>query len=147
MALLFSYGSNHPVQMAERLGRDVETMGAFLPGYVRVFRGWSQRWGGGVASLKKEKGGVVFGLVTEADAADLAKMDRFEGVGSGNYKRQTVPVVLATGERVKAVAYVSTSAEFNMPSREYLEAVARTVGTHWRGDHDTKITWQDITVR
>jgi gamma-glutamylcyclotransferase (GGCT)/AIG2-like uncharacterized protein YtfP len=144
---LFSYGSNHPAQMAERLGRSVETMGAFLPGYVRVFRGWSQRWEGGVASLKKEKGGVVFGLVVEVDWADLEKMDRFEGVASGNYKRQGVTVALATGERAKAIAYVSTSTGFNAPSRGYLEAVAKTVGTHWRNERDAKITWQDITVR
>jgi gamma-glutamylcyclotransferase (GGCT)/AIG2-like uncharacterized protein YtfP len=147
VTLLFSYGSNHPAQMAERLERSVETMGAFLPDYVRVFRGWSQRWGGGVASLKKEKGGVVFGLVVEVDWADLEKMDRFEGVASGNYKRTNVSVVLATGERAKAVAYVSTSAEFNAPSRGYLDAVAKTVDTHWRGDGNVRITWKDITVR
>lgn len=147
MTLLFSYGSNHPAQMAERLGRDVETMGAFAPGFERCFRGWSQRWGGGVASLRKVEHAQVFGLVTKVTAKDLLKMDRFEGVATGNYKRRDIAVVLPSGRRAKAVAYVSTSNEFNKPSREYLEAVARTVGTHWRGDEDSKITWEDITVR
>lgn len=145
--LLFSYGSNHPAQMAERLGRDVETVGAFATGWVRVFRGYSQRWGGGVASLQKERGGFVFGLVTEVDEEDLVVMDRYEGVASGNYARTNMSVTLATGEKKKAVAYVSMSAAVTVPSREYLEAVARTVGTHWRGEGGGKIRWQDITVR
>ncbi len=147
MTLLFSYGSNHPRQMAERLGRDVETVGAFLPGYVRAFRGFSRRWGGGVATLKKERGGTVFGLVTSVSDRDLETMDRFEGVASGNYKRMSVNVVMADGQKARAIAYVSTSDDFNRPTREYLEAVAKTVGTHWRGDGGAKVTWGDITVR
>jgi len=145
--LLFSYGSNHPAQMAERLGHDVATVGAYAPGYVRAFRGFSSRWGGGVATLVKQRGGVVYGLVAPVTKEDLARMDRFEGVASGNYKRMKLPVVLQTGEKAQAIAYVATSKEFNEPSREYLEAVARTVRTHWSGSGGAKVTWKDITVR
>lgn len=147
MSLLFSYGSNHPLQMAERLGHDVRTMGAYLPGYVRAFRGFSRRWGGGVATLKKQAGGVVFGLVAPVSASDIETMDRFEGVASGNYKRMSVNVILADGSKAKAIAYVSTSNEFNQPTKEYLEAVAKTVSTHWSGDGGTKVTWRDIDIR
>jgi hypothetical protein len=53
---LFSYGSNHPDQLADRLERVVRGYGASLHGYRRVFRGHSQLWGGGVASLRKASG-------------------------------------------------------------------------------------------
>jgi len=147
VTLLFSYGSNHPAQIAERLGHAVETAGAYAPGYARFFRGFSQRWGGGVATLRKKPDGVVFGLVATVTAADLDRMDRFEGVASGNYERTKVRVTLAGGGKKDAVAYVSTSKEFNPPTREYLEAVARTIGTHWSSGDGAKVTWRDITVR
>jgi len=145
-SLLFSYGSNTPAQLAERLGRPVETGGAFLPGYVRVFRGMSQRWGGGVASLDPQSGGVTYGLVSPVSAADLARMDQFEGVASGSYARKNVKVMLADGTKRDAVAYVSRSAEFNAPSRKYLEAVAKTVDAHWK-EGGRRVTWKDIDVR
>lgn len=143
---LFSYGSNHPAQLAERLDHRVATQGAVLADHVRVFRGWSQRWGGGVASLQAKKGGEVYGLVAKVTDDDLAQMDRFEGLASGNYKRKNIEVTLADGESVNAVAYVSTSTKKNAPTREYLEAVAKTIGAHWQGDGGA-VSWRDITVR
>lgn len=143
---LFSYGSNHPAQLAERLGRKVKTRAASLEGYERVFRGWSQNWGGGVASLQPKRGAVVYGLVAKVSSADLAKMDRFEGIASGNYKRKKLPVVLGDGTNAMAVAYVSTSTEKNAPTHEYLQAVAKTIGAHWRGDSGA-VSWRDVTVR
>lgn len=144
--LLFSYGSNHPKQLAERLGHAVDTAGAFLPGFKRVFCGYSNNWHGGVASVVPGNGNV-FGLVCEVNARDLATMDRYEGVASGHYSRKTVMIRLADGSSHKAVVYVSNNTTTHKPSRRYLEAVAKTVGAHWRNDDGSKVTWQDITVR
>jgi len=136
--LLFSYGSNHPKQLAERLGHPIVGRGAYIEGWQRVFRGWSDRWDGGVASLEKKGGttAVTYGYVADVSPADLDRLDRFEGVGNGKYKRMgvtvRVPEDYAT-HTLPAVVYVSTSRTFNAPSPLYLKAVAKTVGTFWRG--------------
>jgi len=146
MPLLFSYGSNHPAQLASRLGHDVTTRGASLPGYERVFCGRSQRWDGGVASLRVARGAVVYGLVADVTKADLARLDVFEGVAGGHYARRAVRVVVA-GRRRVAVAYVALAQTYTPPSTAYLRAVARTIGTHWRTAADGRVTWRDVTVR
>jgi len=147
MPWLFSYGSNHPDQLAERLGRDeFELRAARLSGYWRVFRGWSRRWDGGVASIEPKKDQFVFGFVAKVTASDLAAMDRYEGVAGGSYSRTNVKVETPGGP-VTAVAYVASSREHNPPSREYLDAVAKTIGAFWRADDGGPVRWLHITVR
>lgn len=150
MKLLFSYGSNHPQQLADRLGKRVTGDPAYAPEYERVFRGWSQNWGGGVASLRPKKDAVVYGYVSPVSEADLKLLDRYEGVATGNYRRMTLTVVvgedpLRRGKKERAVAYVSRSDEFNEPTRAYLEAVAKTISSFW--EEDDPITWKSIEVR
>jgi gamma-glutamylcyclotransferase (GGCT)/AIG2-like uncharacterized protein YtfP len=141
--LLFSYGSNHPAQLSERLARSVTGHAAVLPGYCRVFRGYSERWQGGVASL--EKGPCdTFGYVAVVDERDLAALDRREGVPFA-YRRKRVMVRVGGAAR-SAVAYVATSKDYNRPSRAYLEAVAKTVGRFWLGRHG-RVTWKDFPLR
>lgn len=143
---LFSYGSNHPDQMRERLGRNFATEGAVAHGQSRVFRGYSQNWGGGVASLEPSPSAATYGLVARVTPHDLATMDRYEGVAGGHYARTIIDITLQDGRRAKAVAYISLSREFNPPSDRYLNAIAKTVGTHWSGANGP-VTAADITVR
>jgi cation transport regulator ChaC len=144
---LFSYGSNSPRQLAERLGRSVRGEGAYAPGMVRAFRGQSRTWGGGgVATLLCEAGGKTFGYITEVTPADLALLDRYEGAPR-NYKRTKVDVVTEEGRKVKAIAYLATSTQQNAPTREYLQAVAETIGTFWSSPNGSDVTWRDIKVR
>jgi hypothetical protein len=49
----------------------------------------------------------VLGALYSMEAADLALLDRFEGVGHG-YERRTVSVVAASGESVQAEIYIAT---------------------------------------
>lgn len=142
---LFSYGSNHPEQLAERLGRDVETYPAFLPKHVRVFRGHSRTWNSAVASIEKGQG-VVYGLAIEVDEYDLELLDRFEGVHNGNYERYTA-MGNVDGDKKKLVMYRSLSEKPGKPSRKYLEACARTIGAHWTGAGGRVPKWSDITIR
>lgn len=130
MPLLFCYGSNNPSQLAERIGRPRSMEAAYAPKHKRVFRGWSHNWGGGVASLASSTKRPAYGYVADVTAAQLREMDRYEGVGYGNYERRNIDVVV-DGRKKKAVAYVSLSKEFNQPSEAYLEAVARTIGAFW----------------
>jgi gamma-glutamylcyclotransferase (GGCT)/AIG2-like uncharacterized protein YtfP len=170
MPWLFSYGSNHPEQLSERLGRrDLELQQARLVDYWRVFRGYSARWQGGVASVEPSPGFSVYGFIAHVTAADLATLDRYEGVPR-SYRRLTVQVEVpgsysrgthgealsayrrgargaVPGGTVQAVVYVSQSREFNPPSREYLEAVARTISVFWRSSTGAPVRWSDIPVR
>jgi len=142
---LFSYGSNSPRQLAERLGHAVTGRAAFVDDYLRAFRGWSQRWEGGVATLIPGRG-KTYGYIAEVTPADLAVLDRYEGVATGNYYRETMTVTTEDGDTVQAIAYLASSTEKNAPSRAYKRAVAETIGAFWQGSNGP-VTEEDITVR
>jgi gamma-glutamylcyclotransferase (GGCT)/AIG2-like uncharacterized protein YtfP len=127
---VFSYGSNNPYHLRQILGHDVETIGAVALGYERVYRGFSERWGGGVASLEPHEKAKVFGSVALLGPHDLAHLDAIEGVARGEYRREPIVVLLSNGRPMKALAYVSTSPEFNPPSPEYLKEVQDTVQSY-----------------
>jgi cation transport regulator ChaC len=142
---LFSYGSNSPRQLAERLGHAVKGRAAFVEGHLRAFRGWSNRWEGGVATLIPGRG-KTFGYIAEVTPDDLAILDRYEGVATGNYRRANMQVTTNDGEKVQAIAYLASSTEKNAPSRAYKRAVAETIGAFWEGENGP-VTEADITVR
>lgn len=147
MTWLFCYGSNHPSQLAERLGRtDFKMMPGRLIDHWRTFRGFSVRWDGGVASVEPQKGYSVYGYLAQVTNADLALMDRFEGVASGKYKRVGKRVDGPNGKE-QAVVYVSTSDTFNKPRREYLETVAMTINSFWSGAGGQPVKWNEIPIR
>lgn len=147
---LFCYGSNSTRQLEDRLGipggSRGSVQGAYAPDYQRVFRGMSRTWGGGTASLKKKKGATTYGLVVELSPRDLKVLDRYEGVHSGVYKRQKMIVYTQEGEPVEAIAYVSLKKDFNPPTEEYLDAVARTISRFWEGENGP-VTADDIPIR
>ena len=144
---LFSYGSNNPEQLSERLEYSVRgAQGAYADGWQRVFRGYSRNWGGGVASLLRKSGSTTYGYVAPVTAEDLDILDRYEGVRSGNYKRQQITVTTADGEEIRAVAYISRSREFNEPTKAYLRATAKTIGQFWSGSGGP-VKVSDIPIR
>jgi cation transport regulator ChaC len=143
---LFSYGSNSPRQLAERLGHAVKGEGAYAPGMVRAFRGNSRTWGGGVGTLLCEQGGTTYGYITEVSDDDLDILDQYEGAPRV-YKRTPVDVVTQSGRKVRAIAYIATSSVKTPPTRAYLNAVAETISQFWSGADGSSVTWRDITVR
>ena len=146
-SFLFSYGSNNPKQLSERLEYSVRgAQGAYADGWQRVFRGYSRNWGGGVASLLRKSGSTTYGYVAPVTAEDLDILDRYEGVRSGNYKRQQITVTTADGEEIRAVAYISRSREFNEPTKAYLRATAKTIGQFWSGSGGP-VKVSDIPIR
>ena len=159
MPWLFCYGSNSPRQLEERLGYRPEVLEpAYYPNHQRVFRGWSRNWGGGVASMIRKANHRVYGYVAWVEKDDLAILDRYEGVGSGNYRRRNIKVIAYglppmggrwgqdVDDKTPAIAYVSTSSEFNEPTRKYLKAIAKTISEFW-DDGDDPVEWFDIPVR
>jgi len=147
-AWLFSYGSNDQEQLAARLGHPVAGgVGAYADGWQRVFRGHSQRWRGGVASLEKKRGARTFGWAAPITTDDLKLLDRYEGVASGNYRREKIKVTTESGATLQAVVYLSNSDEFNAPSQDYLKACAKTVGRFWSGEDGAKVKPSDFAIR
>lgn len=144
--LLFSYGSNNPRQLAERLGHPVEGQAAYADGWMRVFRGFSERWQGSVASLVKARGKKTYGFVTEVSPHDLSVLDGYEG---SRYTRTEIVVTKMDGGKVKAIAYLRDPREpFRLPpSRRYLEAVVSTISAFWSGGDGRTVTVDDIPIR
>jgi len=145
---LFSYGSNHPGQLAERLGHPVMALPGVVTGWERVFRGTSRTWGGtGVASLERRRGATTFGIVTPVTVKDLEILDRHEGVPF-SYTREKIRAFIGEEDRERpVVVYLAQSKTFNAPSYEYLKAVAMTVSTHWRHDDGSPIDPEDFPIR
>lgn len=148
---MFSYGSNNPPRLAQRIGRPVKGTAAFLPGYVRVFRGRSSTWNWhGVASVELQADGYVFGYVEPLSEEELEILDGYEGIYVNAYRREhhTVKVLNEATDEYEprqAIVYVATSKEKNMPNYAYLAEVAKTINTFW--DDDGEITPADIEIR
>ncbi len=144
---LFCYGSNNPEQLAERLGRSLPAQPCFAAGYARVFRGMSQRWGGGTASLEKARGKTTYGFCVEVTARDMTTLDGYEGVAQGVYQRSKVPIELEDGTKAQATAYTSLRENYNAPSPAYLAAVVKTISTFWKNPDGSTVTAADIPRR
>lgn len=145
MPFLFSYGSNHPGQLAERLGHPVKGAAAYASGWIRVFRGYSSNWGGSVATLLPKKSGKTYGYIAKVSEADLQRLDQFEGA---RYARTPITVTTHDGKEVKAIAYLRKGDEpfVEPPSQSYLEAVAKTVSAFWSDDEEP-ITAASFPIR
>jgi len=65
---------------------------------------------GGVASIAPDDNDSVTGVVWNISTVDEAALDRYEGVGSGNYRKFTTDVV-QNGARMPALIYVLSIAE------------------------------------
>lgn len=133
--LYFAYGSNlDPEQMKERCpGSSVVGLAA-LHDYRIAFPRFSNRWGGGSASLQLAHGEIMYGVLYELTDDDLAKLDAIEGfVGPGDqhnaHDREHVTLELERPDdgsiprRVRAWAYVARPAHPAPPSARYLERI------------------------
>jgi gamma-glutamylcyclotransferase (GGCT)/AIG2-like uncharacterized protein YtfP len=140
--LYFAYGSNlDPVQMTSRCPSHKIVGLAELKDHRLVFPLYSQRWGGGVASVHPAHGASVWGMLYDLDDADLATLDGFEGFRSAGdqhniYDRDARVVELARADddsfprRVRAAIYVARPANPSRPSPRYLDAIVRGARHH-----------------
>jgi gamma-glutamylcyclotransferase (GGCT)/AIG2-like uncharacterized protein YtfP len=140
--LYFAYASNlDPEQMRVRCpGHRVVGLAA-LHDHRLVFPLYSQRWGGGVASVQLAHGQTVWGVVHELSETDLAALDGFEGFrGPGDphslYDREQVTVELTRPDdgsvprRLRACTYVARPSNPSPPSRRYLDTILRGARHH-----------------
>lgn len=133
MELYFAYGSNLWIgQMRRRCpSARVEAL-ATLKGRRLWFPLRSSRWGGGVAGLREDPLGMVEGVVYRISWDDLKRMDRFESVHTGMYRREEVSVHTRENEVLHAWTYVSRvedGAPFPTTSR-YIGTIIRGAEEH-----------------
>jgi hypothetical protein len=133
--LYFAYGSNlDPGQMKERCPGSSVVGLAMLADYRLGFPRFSNRWGGGTASIQLAHGDVLYGVLYELTDADLAALDAFEGfVREGDqhnaHDREHVTLSLVRPDdgsiprKVRAWAYVARPAHPSPPSARYLERI------------------------
>lgn len=153
MNRVFCYGSNDPDQLLERLGLgSINTKPAVLKGYKRVFRGFSQHWQCGTASVIKDSESVVYGFAVLLTKEQLKILDGFEGYFGKNrnnyYERIKVEIENYHDVPTESWIYVRSSRhKFYEPSEKYLKAVCKTINTHWRNSDGSKVKPKDIPIQ
>jgi hypothetical protein len=154
MEYLFSYGSNNPQQLFERLNKKIDIIiPAYYPNHKLAFGSTSKNWLGGVGtmipikknSLETNSSNLhisrlsnydnVFGYLTMLSKDDLTRLDVFEAVKIGKYVRKMIEVITNKGETIMANAYFLTPKFIDWkgpPSQAYLEAIFKTQSTFWK---------------
>lgn len=122
--MYFAFGSNmNPDRMRKREAFFTERVGARLSDYKMSFT-FRRPDGRGSCNIKPEKNSVVHGALYTLESGGLYKLDVFEKVSEGCYRRERVIVETSDGEKIEATAYVVTNEFYQeglVPRREYLD--------------------------
>jgi cation transport regulator ChaC len=111
--------------MLERCPGSQPRFKARLPNFKLIFTGWSRKWRGGTATIRRFGGEQVMGGVYEITERDLRKLDEHEGYPAV-YDRVTVLVIPEDGDAIEAVTYIKREqSEETQPSPEYLATIRR----------------------
>jgi gamma-glutamylcyclotransferase len=124
----FAYGSNmDPKQIKERLGRIPKTQCASLKDYCLRFNKVDQKMAGvGYANIIHSRGKTVCGVLYEVTEEEMNKIDHYEGISRGHYRRESVEVEIASdnNNRACAIAYIAYRGKIKeglRPTAEYLK--------------------------
>ncbi len=125
--MYFSYGSNLDArQMRARCANAEAEARAILPNHSLAFGGFSQRWGGAVATVVGTRGEHVEGLLYRLPHGDLVELDRHEGCPLA-YRRRSIVVTDEHGRRRRAQLYLQPAELFVpwLPQPGYLRVLRR----------------------
>jgi len=101
---------------------------ATAEGYQVVFKGKNRAWGGGVATLEKKRGQVVYGSVYLVPEAEVKHFDKYHKT----YDKVGIKVnVAATGDEFKVITYVIKQGETSAPSGEYSKEILKHLKFFW----------------
>ena len=140
---LFCYGSNSLNQLKKRLNKKIlKSEKAYLPNYLRIFSGHSNKWNGGTASIiDVNENYYVKGSIVELNDFDLNKLDKFEGANkdpnpysrvNNIYRRKYVNVIDSNGNKIQSITYIKNNHNWmSYPSEEYLRAVKENIQEYW----------------
>lgn len=114
--LMFAYGSNLNVEQMARRCPDAEPLGRLrLPGWRLVFRG--------VADCIPQDGAVCYGGVWRITPRCEIALDRYEGIKSGMYRREYIPVETTPQGETEMLIYCMNSTGIFPPSAFYLDVI------------------------
>jgi cation transport regulator ChaC len=127
--LIFAYGSNMDlVQMRERCPNSpLSPVVAEARGWKLCFPRRSDRRKGGVGSVMQDKSASVWGVVFVVTQQDLERLDGFEGIPTGAYKREPINVFDRHGTAMKVWVYKAMPQESGdfKPHRDYIALYVR----------------------
>lgn len=120
----FAYGSNlNREQMSQRCQDAQPKFIATLPKHKLIFAGWSEKWSGGVASIKPCEGEKVIGAIYEIAEQCLESLNKCEGYPR-TYSRPDITVFTGSDAPVEAITYVKVEqSNETQPSEEYLATI------------------------
>lgn len=138
---LFGYGSLNKSMIEALTGTKIaQPKPAFIKNHVRIFSGYSDYWGGAVASIHPFSGHRVYGSVVELTRSEIASLDEYEGIDPSNpsdgyYRRVKRAVFVREGDRLEkhmCFVYIKTALMYEAaPSTRYINSIKanlRTVG-------------------
>lgn len=125
MPLYFAYGSN----MDEAALR-TRCAKARLIGNARLPRHRFVLMANGYASVRRDPGAEVHGVLFDLALSDVRPLDRYEEIARGLYTKAMQPVVRQGGQPCRALIYFGTDpATGGIPAPGYMESIAAAART------------------
>lgn len=124
--MYFGYASNLTDYKVGMRCRSVRYEGnGRLDGFTVEFRGHSEDWLGGSATLAAKEDSVVWGAIWSIEESEKPILDEQEGVMTGMYKASTVEVVNSSGQWISCRIYEQVEQKdcLNLPSPQYLAVI------------------------
>ena len=122
MPLYFAYGANMDrAAMAQRCPRSKPVCAARLARH-RFFI-MEQ----GFASVRRDPGAAVHGVLWDLALADVPGLDKYEELHNGLYAKITQPVLMEGGAR-RALIYVGASQKRGVPEPAYISGIIHAAG-------------------
>jgi gamma-glutamylcyclotransferase len=107
MKKYFAYGSNLDfLHFKRRCSSAIFSEKAFLEGYKLNFPQYDIEWGGGVAGIIPSVNSIVEGVIYKISDLDLEKLDHYEDVEKGDYKRRLIIAKNIFGKLINAWTYL-----------------------------------------
>jgi len=125
----FAYGSNmNPARLVDDRLRPrgvtvQQRLPAVLPDWALAFnKPWAKFNGAGAANIVPKAGGRVYGTINLMLPAGLDILDEYEGVATGQYRRQPITVFGSDGHPVSTITYIAENVAAGelLPHRDYL---------------------------
>jgi hypothetical protein len=110
-------------RMAERCPHSPSRGPGWLQGWRLTFGGEDIGWDGALATLVEDVGSRVFVMLYDVTPADEARLDQWEGVDIGVYRKLRLRVH-ALDDDILAWMYVLVGYEGGLPSARYVGMLA-----------------------
>jgi hypothetical protein len=119
-----AYASNlHPEQMARRAPYSPSRGTGWLHGWRLTFGGEDRGWDGALVTVVEDSDAAVYVALYDLTEEDEQRLDDWEGVGIGLYRKLRVRVATLDGEQL-AWIYVLDAYEGGLPSARYIGLLA-----------------------